>query len=102
ILFRHGSSVNTKDADGRSLLHWAAKLCAIDRIQFLLERDAKIDDVDNRGFTALHFACQMNVEDVDVDPEQDHRRADIVRYLFLKGADLNAKNNEGITPLFLA
>ncbi|OTA97456.1 hypothetical protein M434DRAFT_391916 [Hypoxylon sp. CO27-5] len=102
ILFRHGSSVNTKDADGRSLLHWAAKLGAIDRIQFLLERDAKIDDVDNRGFTALHFACQMNVEDVEVDPEQDHRRADIARYLFLKGADINAKNNEGITPLFLA
>ncbi|KAI1409076.1 ankyrin [Hypoxylon sp. FL1857] len=100
VLLRHGSCVDTKDADGQSLLHWAAKAGDVDQVRFLLERGAEVGNIDNFGFTALHFACQMNVE--DIDPEQGQRRVSIIRHLLRNGADLNATTNEGITPLFLA
>ncbi|KAI0833937.1 ankyrin [Hypoxylon sp. FL0890] len=99
-LLVHGANVDTKDADGKSLLHWAAKLGSIERVYLLVTYGANIWDVDNNGFTALHFACQTNVD--DIDPKQLSQRVDMVRLLISSGANLNAKTNEGFTPLFLA
>ncbi|KAI0006665.1 ankyrin [Xylariaceae sp. FL0662B] len=99
-LFVHGSCANTKDADGRSLLHWAAEMGAHYRVRLLLENGATVGDVDKHGFTALHLACQLDT--ADQDPEQSLRRIDIVKQLLEGGADINAKTDEGFTPLFLA
>ena len=51
-----------------------------------------INEKDNASRTALHFAAgSIN---------QNGYPADLVRYLRSKGADANAKNNSGQTPLF--
>jgi hypothetical protein len=52
----------------------------------LLEADASVDDVDNEGWTPLHFA----------------RSADIVESLIMAGADVDHEDRKGKTPGRLA
>ncbi|KAI1084957.1 ankyrin [Whalleya microplaca] len=99
-LLKHGSCANTKDATGRSLLHKAAASGAHGRVRLLIKHGAKVDDVDNHNYTALHHACHIDVE--DPDPAQSLRRVNIVKQLIEDGADINAKTDEGLTPLLLA
>ncbi|KAI2471294.1 ankyrin [Annulohypoxylon bovei var. microspora] len=90
VLLKHGSCVNTKDTDGMSLLHWAAKLGSMERVSFLIDRGANIRDIDNHGFSPLHLASQFDIG--DLNPSQSQGRVDIVRKL----------TDEGQTPLFIA
>ncbi|KAI0897101.1 ankyrin [Annulohypoxylon nitens] len=104
VLLHHGSSVNIKDQDGVCLLHLAAKRGDTMRVLYLISRGAEVHSVDRQHNTALHYACQIDVNDREVDNKmgQTRRRIEIIRKLVWHGADVNAKNKDGITPLFFA
>ncbi|KAI1456644.1 ankyrin [Annulohypoxylon moriforme] len=104
VLINHGASVNTKDSDGRSLLHWAAMAGDVARVRYLVEHDAEVNDVDKDGFTPLHLACQIDTDDMIQPPiwSQGFRRVVIIHRLKVYGAEINAKTNRGLTPLFIA
>lgn len=48
--------VNTKDEEGRALLHWACDRGHKELVSLLLQHKADINSQDNEGQTALHYA----------------------------------------------
>ncbi|XDG09948.1 hypothetical protein ABKA04_009563 [Annulohypoxylon sp. FPYF3050] len=104
ILLYHGSSINVKDKDGMCFLHLAAKRGDRMRVLYLINRGAEVHSVDRQHNTALHYACQIDVNDREVENKmgQTRRRIEIMRKLVWHGVDVNAKNKDGVTPLFFA
>ena len=93
LLLLYKSDVSATDADGCTPLMYHLKLgyrglMCVDRntdmIRLLLLHGAKLQDSDDRGMTALHWA-------VDSDS------CEKIRFLILAGADEDAMNNEGLT-----
>lgn len=79
------------DADGCSLLHYAACTNAIKVIQLLGKHQAfLLNQADNRGNTPIHLAIFMSSKPETIDS------------LISLRVDLNIKNKQGMTPLRLA
>uniref|UniRef100_A0A096MDX9 Acyl-CoA-binding domain-containing protein 6 n=1 Tax=Poecilia formosa TaxID=48698 RepID=A0A096MDX9_POEFO len=77
--------VNTKDEEGRALLHWACDRGHKELVSVLLQHKADINSQDNEGQTALHYASACEF-------------ADIVELLLNSGADPSIKDMEGSLP----
>uniref|UniRef100_A0A7N6BW37 Acyl-CoA-binding domain-containing protein 6 n=1 Tax=Anabas testudineus TaxID=64144 RepID=A0A7N6BW37_ANATE len=77
--------VNTKDEEGRALLHWACDRGHKELVSLLLQHKADINGQDNEGQTALHYASACEF-------------ADIVELLLNAGADPSIKDIEGSLP----
>ncbi|KAM6921350.1 acyl-CoA-binding domain-containing protein 6 [Xenentodon cancila] len=77
--------VNTKDEEGRALLHWACDRGHKELVSVLLQHNADINSQDNEGQTALHYASACEF-------------ADIVELLLNAGADPSIKDMEGSLP----
>lgn len=77
--------VNTKDEEGRALLHWACDRGHKELVSVLLQHKADINGQDNEGQTALHYASACEF-------------ADIVELLLNAGADPSIKDMEGSLP----
>jgi quinoprotein dehydrogenase-associated probable ABC transporter substrate-binding protein len=60
-----------------------------DRIRFLVERGADLNERDNQGYAPLHTAAR-------------HRDVETVKLLVELGADLNVKDKDGFTAIFHA
>ena len=58
-LLDRGVPIDTKDDEGESLLHWAAKRGHVTTMRLLISRGCDVDSVDGRGFTPLHWAAGM-------------------------------------------
>ncbi|KAJ7672279.1 ankyrin repeat-containing domain protein, partial [Mycena polygramma] len=59
---------------------------SVDIARFLIDKKAEVDFVDNSGWTPLHIAVSAGHDE-------------IVQELVGAGADVNRKNNKGLTPL---
>ena len=78
------------DKDGLSLLMWAVLEGNESMVKLLVENGASLNFKERKlGYTALHFAAQQQL------PE-------IVDTLVAAGADIEAKDNYGNSPLFRA
>jgi ankyrin repeat protein len=89
-LLERGLPVDGRDLQGRTALHWAARVRPrTPEIAILLAHGAKVAAVDREGQTPLHLAAEgSNVEEA--------------RALVKAGADINAVDDRGRTPLHLA
>ena len=72
---------------GRSCLHWATIHGHLSLVKKLLEAGVNVNDVDDRQWTALHFAV-------------DRKHSSLVDLLLNTSADIEAKIEKG-TPLHL-
>ncbi|KAK6983466.1 ankyrin repeat and KH domain-containing protein 1 [Biomphalaria glabrata] len=88
-LLKHGAVVNLKSFNGRTPLHEAVK--DVNITHFFLENQAKVNAKDVYGNTPLSLAVKYSGDMVDV-----------VKLLIASGADVNHKNNSGMSPLWLA
>ena len=78
-----------RDRAQRTALHYAAAEGSVDEVMGLLDARLGVNDVDDAGFTPLHYAAQA-------------LRADTAKLLIARGADLEARNVYGNTPLLVA
>lgn len=90
-----GFPVNAGNEVGYTALMGAARGARLDMIRFLLSHGAQAARADKRGFTALHWAVAQPAH----DPSS---QVACLRALLEAGADLNAQNEDGITPLMNA
>ena len=128
-LIKNGASINAKDQDGLTPLHYAAANGHLDIVKILLEHSADIDLVDDHimdgtklNRTALHRSicfghkevasliiergADVNQRDADgfapLDMAILEDQGDIAETLIQNGADINAADGIGYTALHFA
>lgn len=123
-LLEAGFNPDTKDPDGRTALMHAVIDGKDELVQLLIARGSDVNIQDEQGFSALHFAAQdfrataaMAILQagarVDLRDKYGNTplfravfnsrgRGEIIKLLLEHGADRNAKNNSGKSPLDLA
>lgn len=90
LLIENGANPLYKNKNGITSIHWAAQGGDVQIIRFLLPFFENISETDNYGFTPLHNAVFLRV---NTEPALEFLK---------KGADINAVNHNGDTPLHLA
>jgi hypothetical protein len=90
LLIAGGATVQEPLPGGETLLHYGARSGKGEVIEVLLKNGARINAADQKGWTALHTA----VSDVTL--------LDPAKVLVARGADLEARDRNGLTPLLLA
>ena len=91
FLIGRGASVNRRNNDGWTALHYASTSLnsTTEVLRFLLEHGADINAQDNEGITPIHLAAAYN-------------HANVVRFLIESGARVNDLDAEGWTALHFA
>jgi ankyrin repeat protein len=114
-----GTDINAIGPDGRRPLHSAAEAGRLVITRLLLDNQADIDALDDQGHTPLYLAImagRTQVADLLLergarfDPTRLLHAAvrnrvgdrDVIRFLAERGADLNAPDDTGETPLIQA
>jgi ankyrin repeat protein len=90
-LIGKGANPNEVDDDQISPLGWATLTNHSDVVQVLLARGAQVNHIDKHGMTPLLYAASIDFGDTTV-----------LEKLIAAGADLKAKNKQGLTALDLA
>ncbi|GLU21283.1 hypothetical protein SLE2022_374290 [Rubroshorea leprosula] len=80
-----GVSVDLKDSEGRTPLHWAVDRGHRNITELLVSRKADVNAKDNEGQTPLHYAVVCE-------------REDIAEYLVKQNADRDVTDNDGNSP----
>lgn len=73
------TDINASDADGNTVLSWAARSCNATAVRALLKRGAELHQASRFGSTALHYAASA-------------RSPDCIRPLLEAGANPNVRN----------
>lgn len=94
-LLKEGANVNVRDRGGMTPLHWAAYSGDFEVLKALIAHGANVKTRQRGGeFTPLHFLAYT---------AHDHKHwREETELLLAHGAEINARDNEGSTPLFWA
>lgn len=118
-LISRGAAVNVRDGGGKSALHYASMPCSPKVAAVLLAHGADVNAQTANGMTPLLYAashrdCEpllvlllkygadvrdTGYGDTPLHRAVDHKSAGMIRALFQAGADVNARDYRGNTPL---
>jgi len=131
LLLENGADVNVMGKFGRTPLHLASAAGCADFVKLLIKYDATVNVLDIFGYTPLHYAAaagnlsilaeiiadelieerierirdekiQIRGLNIGKGTPYDEEYIDIVEMLLIYGANVNAGNNKGVTPLHIA
>ncbi len=121
LLLKEGADINAKDDNSWTALIWASSMGRTDTVKLLIEKGADVNVKDHKGYTALVWAYKLGRTDIVelleqaggvytflADINEDLLKASrdgkikTVQALLEKGADVNTKNNYGVTALIFA
>ena len=94
LLISHGASVTRRDKEGLPPLMWAVMACSRPAVEILLQAQADANPRDEDGATALMYAVEVCDK-----PEKEDELNNIIMSLVARGADLEAKDDNGETVL---
>ncbi|MHB1000839.1 MAG: ankyrin repeat domain-containing protein [Armatimonadota bacterium] len=107
LLISKGGDINAKDNNGYTPLLVSIKNGNIDIVELLIEKGADVKVKNKDGNTPLHYAAYGVLCDTDVSFKEEKittqntykNNPSLVLQLIDKGADINASNAIGETPL---
>lgn len=95
LLLAHGANVQATASDGQTVLHNAARAGNLDLVKYAVEHGVNVRAVTADEKTALHLVGDLSRPN---DPQIGQRLA-IINFLLEHGADINARDEAGSTPL---
>jgi ankyrin repeat protein len=103
LLIQEGAGIDFRDAEGTTVLHWAAKTGNSELVDLLLSQNSiDVNSRNENGLTPLHFACSRHSLWDDglllVARPRWVSRSHVVRLLLKSGADIRAKSDKGNAP----
>ncbi len=98
-LISHGAKATEKTAQGYTPIMSAAERGSAEAVRILIANGAVVRDADNEGGTPLHYAC-LGIRDYYTDEPKNWEKT--IGLLLGNGADVNALNSYGVTPLMCA
>jgi len=74
----------------------------IEQVHNLINQDADYKLKDDEGSSILHYAVDALGKTNDIEPQYYSQIIEIIDMLVKKGAEINARNKKGMTPLAIA
>ena len=98
-----GARVNDSDENGLAPLHYAAVCRHVEMVKWLLAHGADVNKKNKWDWTPLHYTLGSDDFTEELCPKPDPEKTlELVKLLVEAKANVNAEDNHGVTPVYLA
>lgn len=101
LLIQKGADIDSRGEEGETPLFWAFRANNLELVRFFIEKGCDINARDKNGETVLILAArgENTVSEDFVAGKKSTASVEMMKLLVSKSADVDVKNNDGITAL---